>query len=92
MEFEWDEAKDRANRDKHGISFSEAIAIFSGPVLTLSSPRLGVSEQRLVSYGWLQHVRIVAVVHVGRDGRTRIISARPAKRKERVLYNGYRAR
>jgi uncharacterized protein len=32
MEFEWDEAKDRANRDKHGFDFTFASRIFSGRV------------------------------------------------------------
>ena len=28
MRFEWDEAKDEANRRKHGISFETAVLIF----------------------------------------------------------------
>ena len=29
--FEWDDAKDRANRIKHGVSFAEAQAAFFDP-------------------------------------------------------------
>jgi uncharacterized DUF497 family protein len=32
--YEWDEAKNRANIQKHGIGFQTAIRIFDGPVLT----------------------------------------------------------
>ena len=29
MEWEWDDAKDTANTEKHGISFAEAIQVFT---------------------------------------------------------------
>lgn len=28
LDFEWDEAKNRANRRKHGVSFEEAQSVF----------------------------------------------------------------
>jgi uncharacterized DUF497 family protein len=31
LNFEWDEAKDLANRKKHGIGFDEARTVFSDP-------------------------------------------------------------
>jgi hypothetical protein len=31
MTFEWDEAKDRANQEKHGVSFEKAQGAFSDP-------------------------------------------------------------
>ena len=34
MDFEWDEAKDRRNLAKHGISFADAAGVFAGPILT----------------------------------------------------------
>jgi uncharacterized DUF497 family protein len=37
MEFEWDEAKNRLNIEKHGIDFSDAVAIFGA---SLSSMRM----------------------------------------------------
>jgi uncharacterized protein len=33
MDFEWDEAKNRRNLAKHGISFEEAARVFAGPIL-----------------------------------------------------------
>jgi uncharacterized protein len=29
LKFEWDEAKDKANRRKHGVAFVEACTVFS---------------------------------------------------------------
>jgi len=34
MAFEWDEAKNRANITKHGVSLKSANRIFAGPVPT----------------------------------------------------------
>jgi len=39
--FEWDEEKCRANIDRHGIDFQDAIRIFDGPVLVERSDRKG---------------------------------------------------
>jgi uncharacterized protein len=39
MLFEWDEAKNRANIEKHGIEFEQAIRIFDGSVVSVQSRR-----------------------------------------------------
>ena len=85
-EFEWDEEKNRANRTKDGISFEEAKAIFDGPVFTAPDDREDYGEERLISYGQLGMLVVVAVVHTSRSGRIRLISARKANRKERQAY------
>lgn len=89
--FEWDEAKNQSNIQKHGISFDEASQIFDGPVLTNSDTRES-NELREISFGLLGVVVILAVVHTDRYGTTRIISARKATKKERKLYNAYLAK
>jgi uncharacterized DUF497 family protein len=39
MIFEWDEAKAKANLDKHGVSFEQASTVFGDPLsLTIPSP------------------------------------------------------
>jgi uncharacterized protein len=81
MEFEWDEAKNEANQLKHGFDFAFAIRIFDGPVRRLASLRPG-SEWRTVATGRVED-RFISVVYTRRDGRYRIISARPARRYER---------
>ena len=34
MKYEWDEAKNRKNLAKHGLSFEDAAQVFSGPCVT----------------------------------------------------------
>lgn len=86
MEFEWDEAKNQANIRKHGISFEMAKRIFDRPVLTSPDRRRNYGEDRYVSIGQSGHAVLIVVTHTRRDGRIRLISARPASRKERLRY------
>ena len=51
--FEWDENKNRANRQRHGISFEEAQAIFEGPVFTAQDIRMDYGEERFISIGMI---------------------------------------
>jgi len=81
--FEWDEEKCRANIDRHGIDFQDAIRIFDGPVLVERSDRKG--EIRWVAIGILDG-EVISVVYTERSESCRIISARAARRKERVAY------
>ena len=80
------EAKGRSNIEKHGVSFEFAKGIFERPVLTAPSSSQGYGEQRYVSIGQIG-VTVVSVVHTTRNGRTRLISARPASRKERLMFH-----
>jgi len=91
MDFEWDEQKNQTNIIKHGISFQEAVEIFSDPnLLTYLDDRFDYEETRELSIGQLllpeQPVIVILVVHTDRNGVTRIISARRANKKERRMY------
>ncbi|MCO6388443.1 BrnT family toxin [Aliihoeflea sp. 40Bstr573] len=86
MTFEWDEAKNRTNIAKHGLSFATACRIFEGPVLTAIDDRFEYGEVRRNSIGAIEGVFVLVVTHTDRNGTTRIISARPAKRVERNTY------
>lgn len=87
MKFEWDKNKSEANVQKHGISFDEAKTIFYGLVLTTHDKRKEYGEARKISIGELEHkIAVVVVIHTDRKGKTRIISARIANKKERTLY------
>lgn len=81
MEFEWDEAKSQANREKHGFDFTFAIRIFSGAVRQFVDLRPW-DERRIVATGQVEG-RYITVVYTRRGDRVRIISARPARRAER---------
>jgi len=82
-EFEWDQAKRRANLAKHLIDFADAIRIFDGPTFEKAQRRH--NEDRMLAVGMLEDIEIV-VVYVRRTGRRRIISARKAHRDERQEY------
>lgn len=87
MEFEWDELKNRKNIEKHGVSFEQASQIFEGFTLDAIDDRFDYGEERTISIGTISGIAIVTVVHTDRSGRCRIISARPAKKSERNIYN-----
>jgi uncharacterized protein len=86
--FEWDDAKNDANLAKHGISFEEAATIFEGPVFTLADED-SADEVRERTYGLINGITVVCVIHTDRNGTTRIISARKATKSERDLFNAY---
>jgi uncharacterized DUF497 family protein len=86
--FEWDEDKNKSNLAKHGISFEEASAIFEGPVLSQvdGGPDEEVRER---SYGLINGITVVCLIHTDKGEATRIISARKATKRERELFNAY---
>ena len=85
--FEWSEEKRQANIAKHGIDFAMAIKIFEGPVLTNRDKRKEYGEDRYINIGLVEETAIIVVVHTNRKKNKRIISARPASRKERQIYH-----
>jgi uncharacterized protein len=87
--FEWDQAKNAANLAKHGISFEEAATIFEGPVLSSEDDDGSDDEVRERSYGLLNRIVVVCVIHTQRGEATRIISARKATKQERTLFHAY---
>lgn len=86
MRFEWDDAKKQANITKHGIDFATALRIFDGPMLTRCDLRHDYGEMRHISVGRTGSA-VIVVAHTKRKDRWRLISARPASRKERRLYH-----
>jgi len=86
MKFEWDDEKNRQNIAKHGVSFEQAKYIFDGFTVDRIDNRFTYEEIRELSLGMIKNVIILAVVHTDRDGICRIISARPALRKEKARY------
>lgn len=84
--YEWDENKNLQNVEKHGIDFETAQQIFSGRVMMLNKTSKNYGEVRYTSIGEIKSVAVIAVIHTDRAGKMRLISARPASRKERRLY------
>ncbi len=83
-DFEWDEAKALSNLRKHGVSFAEAATVFADPAAVYLDD--GSGTDRMVVVGMSLRARVLYVVHVERGQRDRIISARPAIRAERDVY------
>lgn len=88
FEFEWDVGNKSKNATKHGISTNEVEAVFrSGLALPLGIQTAPVApEQRLGLIGPTISGRLLQVAFTLREGRVRVISARPAHRKERKQY------
>lgn len=85
--FEWDDAKAASNFEKHGVTFGEAATVFADP-FSATTADLGHSddEDRFLTVGMSARNRILVVIHTDREGRTRIISAREATRREQKGY------
>lgn len=89
--FEWDHAKERSNRRKHGVSFGMARGVFRDPnalMLHESVDFRGEDRWRTIGRAASQPVLLVAYV-VRREYPSeiiRIVSARRATRRERQPY------
>lgn len=88
MEFAWDEAKDRSNRRKHGISFDTAARVFLDPLQISRQDRVVDGEERWQTIGKAGGVlTLVAYAVIDEENEIlRIISARRATRQERIDY------
>jgi len=87
--FEWDEAKNKANIKKHGISFEEAESVFYDEYALLKAdPDHSENEDRFLLLGLSARLRLLLVCHCFEvdDGLIRVISCRKASRKEKPLY------
>jgi uncharacterized protein len=87
VRFEWSARKAAANLRKHGVSFDEAASVFFDPLsATGGDPDHSFDETRFVTFGISSSGRLLVVAHAERHNAIRIITARPATRAERKLY------
>lgn len=87
MDFGWDDDKAKTNLTKHGVSFLEAASVFDDDLsITFLDPDHSIDEERLIIIGHSSRGRLLFVSHADRDNQPRIISARPATRRERRVY------
>lgn len=87
LEFEWDEEKAELNIFKHDVSFEEAITVFGDmQALTRFDDRHSLFEDRYITIGFSNLLRILVVVYTERNSNTRIISARKATPREQKQY------
>ncbi len=86
MEFEFDPQKSEANKQKHGIDFVEAQALWLD-VDRIETPARTVDEPRTLVIGRIRDQHWSAVVTYRRD-RIRIISVRRSRTEEVEIYEG----
>jgi uncharacterized protein len=87
LRFAWDARKAAANLRKHGVSFAEAATAFGDPLsITIADPDHSVTETRFILIGRSRNDHLVVVAHMERGDTIRLISARPASRRERDRY------
>ncbi len=92
--FEWDEAKDRSNRRKHGLSFALGAQAFDDPHCVTRTDQIVDGEERLQTFGMINGLLLLVVAHTLREETEggllteviRIISVRYAKPGERRIY------
>ncbi|MCS7037636.1 MAG: BrnT family toxin [Saprospiraceae bacterium] len=89
MDYEWDEAKNQINVEKHKVGFEEARTVFDDPyAIELEATHKG--EYRLIRIGKTASHIILIVVYTLRGTVIRLISARQANKSERSLYLEYK--
>jgi uncharacterized DUF497 family protein len=89
LRFEWDDSKSRENERKHGVAFAEAQTVFfDEEAVEFYDVEHSAGEDRFLLLGLSSKLRILLVCHCLRESGSviRIISARKATKKERVLY------
>ncbi|BBC26190.1 BrnT family toxin [Pseudanabaena sp. ABRG5-3] len=87
MKFEWDNSKAIANFKKHGVSFEEAKTVFDNPLAVIFDDAAhSINEYREIIIGHSLQSRLLIISFTERSNSIRIISARPATRKEREDY------
>lgn len=87
IEFEWDEENYAVNLRKHSVKFEEAAEVFFDPLGIFDDASVE-EEKRESILGFSFSSKVLFVVFIERDVRTRIISARPATAQERDEYAG----
>jgi len=89
--YEWDEAKRETNLRKHGFDFDDADSVYES-LEKITFKEVGRGEQRwrdLAPVEWAGS--LLSLVYTVRGYNIRIISFRKASRRERRIYDNFRA-
>lgn len=88
----WDPVKARSNRTKHRVTFEQAATVLNDPLASsVPDEDHSENEERWVTLGQTGDGMLLVVVHTYHEvsvdtANVRIISARPAERRERRQY------
>ena len=86
MEIEFDPAKERLNRRKHGVGFEEAATCLLDPMALVREDGDARGEQRFVLLGLSSAARLLVVIYTLRGETVRLISARKPTGREEKSY------
>jgi uncharacterized DUF497 family protein len=86
MEFEFDPRKSASNKQKHGIDFHEAEALWDDPD-SIEIPVQTVDEPRYLVIGIIEGKHWSGVITY-RGEKVRIISVRRSRKEEVEIYEG----
>ncbi len=85
MDFEYDSAKDAANRTKHGVSLAVGLIVLENCLGELPDGRRAYGEIRVNAFG-LVAGRLFVRTYTMRGTTFRLISVRKASRQEQRLW------
>ena len=64
LEFDWDPNKDKSNKSKYGVSFSEAMTVFDDDYgRVIYDPDHSESEDRFILLGMSCRLKVLIVCH-----------------------------
>lgn len=88
IRFDWDQWNIQKNETKHGVSALETESCFydQHARIYVDSKHSMADEKRYILYGRGVENRVLMVGFTIRRGSIRVITARPASRKEREIY------
>ncbi len=87
VSFDWDPGNELKSYTKHGVSKLEAEMAFQDPErLDFADPLHSLTEKRFITLGASNRPRLLCIAWTLRQKSIRIISARPASKNERTVY------
>ena len=88
IKFDWDQWNLQKNERKHGVSTLEAQSVFFDPKYKMfeDQKHSSTKEKRYILYGKGLENRVLMVGFTLRRKKVRIITARPASKKEKEIY------
>ena len=87
LDFDWDEWNTNKNEEKHGVSRFEAESVFfDANIVIFEDLKHSQIEKRYIAFGTSHENRILMIGFTVRRNKIRIITARPASKKEKSVY------
>ncbi len=86
MEYEWNPAKNEANKAKHGVAFEDAGRFDWQSAISIRDDRRDYGETRWITFGMIDN-RLHVMVYVLRAATIRLITLRKANARERRDYD-----